>query len=232
MLRRGAVTGEKYRVTQDSRSTLASNIGPFTPARCPRRISIGARRTETKLTEFMRRRCYKEIFRRNLRRIGAGTGPRNEIPRQLFRTHYCASEKFSRKLEPVFNIKKAIFLRRSLTHCLVEYTVHTSRRRAENLILVVSTRSNRDACRSAYKNAHEKHLKPDMSELLSRESNLNNKIASSLSPQNRLISTWTISNSRYSLYETRGTSIREFFSYLMVILDIPNVITQYKKIAF
>lgn len=98
MLRRGAVTEEKYRVTQDSRSTLASNIGPFTPARCPRRISIGARRTETKLTEFMRRRCYKEIFRRNLRRIGEGGY--NEIPRQLFRTHYCASEKFSRKLGP------------------------------------------------------------------------------------------------------------------------------------
>jgi len=71
MPRRGAVTKEKYRVTQDSRSTLPSNVGPFTPARCPRRISIGERRTETKLTEFMRRRCYKEIFQRNLRRIGA-----------------------------------------------------------------------------------------------------------------------------------------------------------------
>lgn len=29
MPRRGAVTEEKYRVTQDSRNTLPSNIGPF-----------------------------------------------------------------------------------------------------------------------------------------------------------------------------------------------------------
>lgn len=35
MPRRGVVIEEKYRVTQDSRSTLPSNIGPFTPAPLP-----------------------------------------------------------------------------------------------------------------------------------------------------------------------------------------------------
>lgn len=121
MPRRGAVTKEKYRVTQDSRSTLPSNVGPFTPARCPRRISIGERRTETKLTEFMRRRCYKEIFQRNLRRIGAimkFLGNFSELIIML-------EQNFRRTLNPayIFNIKTVIFPR--IKHYYRSYNVHT-----------------------------------------------------------------------------------------------------------
>lgn len=113
MPRRGAVIEEKYGVTQDSRSTLPSNIGPFTPARCPRRISIGERRTETKLTEFMRRRCYKEISQRNLRRIGTIM----KFLRNFSELIIVHERKFSTKLGPgIFNIKKVIFLRITFTH--------------------------------------------------------------------------------------------------------------------